>query len=324
MRLLTLEEMMASWGRQSERVKLFLSVSVDAIMVDATTAALERLRAEHGDWLHTRMFTAKRSQFEHYLALAMQAKEMLGSKVWVMFSDDDDVWHPERTAKYWECARALDSGGDAMKGANGEPVLAMRDGRAVAGDLPPGIPGTAEAVDAALEAGTAMKMLTGPNDEYWIYACRLPTLLDFVMRASPRLLRCPFCDMYLVKYFKRTGYAVMEQAPETGVGWSYAYRGVPGMRRSVAATSLTDVNLLELVYSGMPPGRQGRDVMMPAAMMMWRRFKLVEADAIMTEEDMRAAREECEAVLDVWELEVQSGRMDVFACSPMPPPPDMS
>ena len=66
------------------------------------------------------MFTEKRSQFEDYLDLAMQAKEskeMLGLKVWVMLSDDDDVWHPERTALYWEFARALDSGVKGLTGS---------------------------------------------------------------------------------------------------------------------------------------------------------------------------------------------------------------
>ncbi len=299
-RLKALTEMVASWRGQLGEVPLRLSVSCEPSLARLTERVVERLMAEHGahGLLVEFVGTERRSQFEHYRELARSSPRREGT--WVMFSDDDDIWHPQRSMHVKLGAeRAASDGG----------MLSLRVGGAVAGEL---ARGTAEEVERAMESG-AMAALegTGKDDEYWMYACRLTTLLDFVQRAGEKLIKSEYCDMYLVKYLRfSVGYRSLQVPLSTTARWSYAYREMPRLRR---ATTRDDPRTLEeqvaLLYATMPLGRQD-------ALNMEKKARGMGMTQKMESEGMSAGQRA--TLLRAWSRLVDNGAMDEFAFSPMP------
>ena len=267
-RLKALMEMVNSWRGQVAEIPLRLSVSCDPVMTQVTTRVIEQLTLEHGSHGLSVDFvgSTRRSQFEHYRDIARST-----SIEWVMFSDDDDVWHPERSLHVIAGIQHIED----LKPTN-ENVLSIRVAGAVEGDLDRG---TAEAVERAMEIGEITAMPEA-HDEYWMFACRLKTLQDFVERADTKLIKSPYCDMYFLRYtFSKTlrslnsdnsdnvcicrylrcsiGYQVLHVPLLISSRWTYAYRGIPRVRRvTKKEISHTAEEHLALLYAVMPLGRQ--------------------------------------------------------------------
>lgn len=102
--------------------------------------------------------------------------------LWVMFSDDDDLWHPKRVESYVELLEAvrLMNGGVVPR-----EMLAAKLGRYAEGETKAS---TAAEVEVALATGAMRLMcMSGGakyDDEYWMLACRLSCLHDFVKSAD--------------------------------------------------------------------------------------------------------------------------------------------
>lgn len=171
------------------------------------------------------------SQFEHYRALTKQLEQTEDtgeSSHWVIFSDDDDLWHPERSGVY--SSLLADSDGNmSVVSAVCPWYVSDPDGRR---------PSSVEEVNAWLKEGTAVikgglseKVLKdasvhGNDEEYWMYAVRRRALDKFFEDATDSLLACKFCDMAFRSFVRGFGGSAgqtvyIQNGPQSP--WMYFY-----------------------------------------------------------------------------------------------------
>ncbi|CAK0833078.1 unnamed protein product [Prorocentrum cordatum] len=147
------------------------------------------------------------AQFEHYAALGSRllsgrpAAEL--DEAWLIFSDDDDIWHPRRAAHFSRAAAAA-------AGCGGLAAGVFRDAR----PRDPGArPRSAGDVEALLRSGLAEQtgdtelMGAGFRLEYFHYCVRPALLAAFLQRAPAALLSSPYCDLALAEFARLASWA---------------------------------------------------------------------------------------------------------------------
>lgn len=156
-RLAALHRMLHSVSAQTQSIKLYLSVSSDDGV--ELQEVVERLRStnEFKEWLHVVSRDRHLTQFEHYNLLSLDV-DVRGS--WLMFTDDDDVWHERRVENY---ARAIESSPDN--------VVACKGGR--------------------MHNDKVVNEIV----EYFEYATKFEVLEMFMAFASLDMLRLRGCDL---------------------------------------------------------------------------------------------------------------------------------
>ncbi|KAH8060284.1 hypothetical protein JL720_13622 [Aureococcus anophagefferens] len=144
------------------------------------------------------------SQFEHFSRLAF-ALGGDGDGAWVLSSDDDDVWHPDRATAYRAAA-------DAAR-ADASCVVCSRLARPAGGAAAP--------ADAARRAVAAGRAATTPR-RVLSYCCRRRVLDAFFAVATEDLRRCQYCDVAWYRYLTSRE-ASRAFAPRDARNWLYFY-----------------------------------------------------------------------------------------------------
>ena len=235
-RLRAFRGMVGSWRSQTSRdaCPLLVSMSCDAGIAPLVTRVVEQLLRESGGDLRITVHVGERhSQFQYYRSLVKGASPLvppsgvpregfqMGGAPWVMFTDDDDVWHPQRVEYYLNGIAELEV-------EPSERVLALCVRGVAIG------PFQGSDVERAIACG---QVKTGKRNEHglehWMFSCRVSTLEDFVDRAGEELIADRYCDMYLVKYLAYSeGFmcgeipvqASADAMPPMWEGALYAYR----------------------------------------------------------------------------------------------------
>ena len=232
-RIDSLRHCLLSIAAQSTAPALYISWSAATRELEDRVKALLR---ESGMPVTQPFFHAKPlAQFEHYRFLATQLRETEKSMeathglshTWVLFSDDDDVWHPQRLHYY--CVRLQELNAETRcKRAQ----IVRCDWHA---SLNPGAeskrppPVTrADEVDPLLRSARWALKQPPPGEwaEHWCLMVRLDRFLAWCAAAAPTLLSSPYCDIAFArtlspKYFDA---ALAVNVPhEKGVPWLYAY-----------------------------------------------------------------------------------------------------
>ena len=95
--------MLESWKNQAHRVPLFLSISTDGPWQ-------QRVQDLDGTDPILRVFWQPKhlTQGQHYSFLAhWLPAEYNDDHTWLLFTDDDDIWHPQRAFYYQQVGQAL-------------------------------------------------------------------------------------------------------------------------------------------------------------------------------------------------------------------------
>lgn len=213
------EQMLASWEGQRETIPLTISMSFAAeFRKEVDIPKREGLRIIEQ--------SRRMSQFEHYKALT---EEVWEEGTWVLFTDDDDLWHETRSAVYREMLKG-------SKAAGFEPAyMVTKTIRMVGWNDPPGVE-SAEDVTALMSCGKLMPRFwctVNCNElevgNYVEYSVKMETLRGFVRGVSVELLRSRYCDVAFSRHL-RTGH---ERRVCVGAGeeteWLYFYRRDPGI-----------------------------------------------------------------------------------------------
>jgi len=189
-RLGMLRDMVGSWRSQTVACPLTVSISSDSRVAPLVARVVEELRRSSPESLEIVVHEGERlSQFQHYRLMLRGFAELGGeggATTWVLFTDDDDVWHPRRVEHYKAGLRWLSEHGVMDK------VLALRARAILIG------PFQGSDVERALRSGHVTRQDRG--HEHWMFCCKASTLQDFVERAGEELLADKYCDMYLIKY----------------------------------------------------------------------------------------------------------------------------
>ena len=192
-------------------------------------------------WLEVLASETPLKQFEHYGRLARRVGA--ATDAWCVLSDDDDVWHPRRSAAYAAAARACRADVTVV-------VSSWLARPAYAGAAPLA---DAADVDAAVAAGRAATTDDGGGrklEEYFQYAVRADVFAEFFAAAGPGALASQYGDICFYNFCRRRG-TCQRFRPTCGFArnWIYFYdkpfpgappspRGGGGAPRATASTAV--------------------------------------------------------------------------------------
>jgi len=151
------------------------------------------------------------SQFEHFGCIVSALADRAAVNPWLLFADDDDIWHPKRIEGYM---RAIYQHASSRTDAVSLPWAAMP-----LSDGP--LPASATAVDAMLQCGNAR---VETMSMYCQSAVRLAAVISFFDAAPASLLSCPFCDIGWKNHvLERLHCKHVSRAADAHSHWLYYY-----------------------------------------------------------------------------------------------------
>ena len=198
-------------------------VAVSASTGDLLRRALDVVAEEGPAWLEAAPSRTPRTQFQHYAALAALAAARdaaAGAPAgdsWCLLADDDDVWHPRRSAAYAAAAaHCRDDVSVVVSSWLARPAFV--GGAAVA---------SPSDVDAAIASGAARTTDDGSGrklEEYFQYGVRGDVMAAFFTAAGPALLASQYCDIAFYNFLRRRG-TCQRFRPRSGFerNWMYFY-----------------------------------------------------------------------------------------------------
>lgn len=174
--------MIQSWREQTVKLPLYISLSFDKELL---------LEEEINKLSEDRLFiyiTEKQSQFSHYKTLLKKLSTKINfADMWVMFTDDDDLWHTKRTAEYISTLVQLYSG-DRQK------IICLIN------------PYVLESSDhATAQTFTEVENLPWnvchrANFNYTSFSCQIKHLQIFLDKCSENLLNWSYCDVLFSRF----------------------------------------------------------------------------------------------------------------------------
>jgi hypothetical protein len=170
------------------------------------------------------------TQGQHYRALVEQlASSEVSGDMWVMFTDDDDAWHMDRAAAYFMALERLQMQGRLSSTL---AVYCCMTIERQAGHTSCVLPWTADE-----QEGVWVQFLDPDLTlEYWAYAVRLSSALQFLVNCCPAALSHRYWDGCFSKFMgKGHDYHLEPVLPPQGC-WMYLY--TPGGAGSVTGADM--------------------------------------------------------------------------------------
>ena len=169
-----------------------------------------------GGELHFVFSEARLAQFEHYRATLPHLAAFDGQSTWVIFGDDDDIWHPRRAESYAAAAREASGATVAMA----SPVYAINT-------RPLPAQGRLDGKDLTL---VRCEERAGGADNYWGVMARLHLWRGYFEETPPVELKSIYSDVHFslvvakhLKHGQRTR-AHCIVLPRGEDNWMYLWR----------------------------------------------------------------------------------------------------
>lgn len=196
-RIKYIQDMIESWDKQTVPIQLHLSISVRPSLQSIYNIISKQWQSKYQDRLFLYPIDTRTEQFKHYKNLS----EKIQGETWCMFTDDDDLHHPDRI-KVYKNAIETHSNKTCLftyhKSYHNESYV-MDD-----------VPKTKRISD------------TGG---YWMHCCKLSALKDFCEKASDIVLEHYLCDVLFQRYLSsQKGRKIT--IDDVGTNWMYYHRGV--------------------------------------------------------------------------------------------------
>jgi hypothetical protein len=185
-----MDEMIESWKNQTHNIDLHINISLE----DNIKTIFEHYK--NSKWNCNNLFfyiqEQKLSQFEHYKNLCDRIISIFGNDVWVIFTDDDDIWEKDRALYYNILINKLYE-------QNKENEISHIQ-----------IPTLCVNYKDSFDNNYKVKNLKNIDDcneyckdnlDYWQFCCKIKYLKDYTEKCHPDLLKDGFCNLYFVKYF---------------------------------------------------------------------------------------------------------------------------
>ena len=123
----------------------------------------------------------QKSQFEHYKFLVEQINDPDDNNTWILFSDDDDEWAPNRLGAYHHMINSIPA---SYKSSTMSICYADNSNNSDNSD------------------NSDSGLYVGP---YTNYCIKLKYLSIFIAYLTPEQLKHKYCDCYLIKFIKEYG-----------------------------------------------------------------------------------------------------------------------
>ena len=152
-----------------------------------------------------------------------------GSAEWVMFTDNDDLWHEVRAKAYVTMLQLCKKWGARPAYVVSKTIVATEE------DNPPGLE-RAENVTALFERGVVSQEAFDKKDpgrmdggNYVECGVSIGTLRGFLKGIRRELLEHKFCDLAFTRYLREGHELPMCRLQLEGIPWLYFYRRDPGI-----------------------------------------------------------------------------------------------
>ena len=250
-RLKCFRAMLTSWKEQSFPVYLYVCLSCEPAVGNVVQRVLEQAKAEH-PMLQTCTHTGRLSQFEHYRCLTQFFSRKGGypEDLYVIFTDDDDLWHPHRAASYLRFYEQLHQ---RPEGFDSGPfaLLSMIDAWKKVNAY------SAEDVERLVSAGDLPFKPQAIPQDYVALCVPFRILEEFIAKASPELLRHRYADVCFLTF-------VRAKDPKMKIGqtqyWTYFYR-FDDKREQASLTGASDAEGAFAFILAYCPTRKFEDVL---------------------------------------------------------------
>lgn len=208
-RIRALQQMIESWNENMVKPLLIISMSSTPDLKSVVTRVIETLctRYEGLFFVHTE---ERLSQLQHLQEAAQKAASLCPiplNEAWIMFTDDDDVWHEARTAVFRGLIGAAREN-DAFFGACIRYVIGETEDNVKTADdvtaLPP-----------------RQQIHGDRQSELWHVTMELTTLQKFYETASDTILNHNEGDLFILKFLRGAHGIQMSQGIPY---WMYYYR----------------------------------------------------------------------------------------------------
>lgn len=265
-RLVFLGAMLRSWEQQSSKCKLIIVLS----------AADERLYAGAMKFLgkyspdDLRVIKHEGKQFEKYKYAVEQLRGEMTEDQWIIFTDDDDLWHPDRV-KFFDSFTGTEFDFSIVRVQRIAENLNTSSAQLYL---------TTKHIDDALKTNQLEIIDTQPN--YVNYLIKFKLLDEYLSSCPEHILSHKYSDMAFCSYMNRT-----QQLPEIAMwqaedNWMYYYRlhediGQISLlpRKSFVVESLnTEVNALITILENASPIRDCRQNILELLHFMFDRLEL--------------------------------------------------
>jgi hypothetical protein len=192
-RLAYLEDCLRSVRAQTVPLRqILLGVSTSVDMYEPVKAALAKAKGAFdtlGCTFRVRLSKTRQSQFEHYHALLPYLEQLDPDTTWLLFSDDDDLWHPRRVESYVMAARSAPLALAAVMC----PRCAVNKV-----SLPSGT--AVESIDASRHLLVRESTQGNGADNYWSIATRLWQWRSFFEATPVEELKSIYSDVYFAMF----------------------------------------------------------------------------------------------------------------------------
>jgi hypothetical protein len=191
-RLDKLENMIESWNHQVYSSKLILSLSFDDKFLIETENKIIHLKNVFGDKLIIIKQTECKSQFQHYEIICNTYHEQF-KDYWIIFSDDDDVWSPDRTFIFALMIQNAINGNFEDKISYAEYPFLCEGNIYISSWNGVNHSMINNKVERKCETGTL---------EYTCYSLKFNNFKIFIDKSGPIILAHRLCDRYFIKFLK--------------------------------------------------------------------------------------------------------------------------
>jgi hypothetical protein len=167
-------------------------------------------------------------QFQHYKNIIEKYPKFNDYNTWVIFTDDDDIWHPLRTAMYASVIQQIEE--NQTVDHIDIPYYVESTG------LDKKDYTTSFEIDEDIKKGYIKKLKE--NEGNYVYSCvKIERLYHFIINSTDELLNCIYADVKF-RYFLLTdgcedGKKRITITDPWADGWMYFYRHVKDPKGSV-------------------------------------------------------------------------------------------
>lgn len=197
--------MVKSWHNNSVVIPLYVSMSCDTKIYDNIRRRIEIMELLYPE-LKIFLSNHPLSQFEHYKLLSEKVIEIYGPDIFILFTDDDDLWNTSRVKVYSECIIQMDEqiqNISSFKSSSYADSTILNNGCTAGPNSIIKEINSPKDVDINLQSGFIQ--ITSSIDtygEYWEYCVQLKYLQEFISKASIDILRNKYCDLCFVKFIR--------------------------------------------------------------------------------------------------------------------------
>lgn len=196
--------MLTSWVNQTNVLcSMYIATSItDDALLNKFNTMFENFKARYaeeldGIELEVSITKKQRKQFQHYKYIVDEHPELVKRNPWVLFTDDDDIWHPNRLAMYCSAIQKITD----EKLDDIDNIKCPYYAESVGSDIHDYA--TTDEIDKDILLGN---IIQNTSDVNYVFNCvRIERLHYFLTQSTEEILDCVYADTRFSYFIKSEG-----------------------------------------------------------------------------------------------------------------------